>query len=313
MERRTRRNRGRCLIAGALAMVGASACEVSDPRPIDSLSATVGTPRRVVDDLAYGSEPDQVLDVFRPSSRPTNRRAIVWLHGGGWVFGDENELPPVIRDLIERDGYTVFSVRYRLSGQALYPAAAQDTDLAMRWVKAHAGDYAVDGRRLVAAGFSSGAHLALLAGLSGGALAAADLPADLAAIDPTPAGIVSLAAPTDLEGFASYTAGGAEMILEFLGCPSMAGCDPELVAEASPHTWADPTDPPVYIAQGDLDHVVPVAPTDGVVTTLEDAIGFGRVWYDRVDSGADSGRGHDVDHGLNRTALGLFIGTVEAR
>lgn len=290
-----------------------SGCRVEDPRPVDVLQPSASLPLRVADDVAYGSDHDQVLDVFRPSARPTNRRAIVWFHGGGWLFGDENELPPVVRDLVERDGYTVFSVRYRLSGQALYPAAVQDADQAIRWVKAHSGEYAIDGRRVVAGGFSSGAHLALLVGLAGGALAAPGLPAELAAFDSTPAGIVSLAAPTDLDGFAAYTPGGAEMILGFLGCTDMATCDPTLVAEASPQTWADPTDPPVYLAQGDLDHVVPVAPTDAVATSLEEAVGLGKIWYDRVDSGEDSGRGHDIDHGLNRTVLGVFIGTVDPR
>lgn len=314
MERRSRTRRHLRWSCAVAALLAASACEVEDPRPTDALAETPASrPERIVDDLAYGAQTDQVLDVIRPSSRPTNRRAILWLHGGGWVFGDENELPPVLVDLVERDGYTVFAVRYRLSGATPYPAAVEDVDLATRWVKAHAGDYAVDPRRLVTFGFSSGAHLALLAGLSGGAFAPADLPAELAAIDSSPAGIVALAAPTDLDGFAAYTPGGAEMVLGFLGCASMEACDPALVVAATPQTWADPSDPVVYLAQGDLDHVVPVSPTDAVAAELEQAIGFTDVWYDRVDSGPDAVRGHDLDFGLNRTMLGLFIGTVEPR
>lgn len=235
------------------------------------------------------------------------------MHGGGWLLGDENGLPPLLGDLVEQDGYTVFAVRYRLSGRSPFPAAVTDVDLAMRWIKVHGGEYAIDTRRLVTVGFSSGAHLALLQGLSGDTFAAPGLPAELAAVDPSPAGIVALAAPVDLVGFADYTIGGRDMLLSFLGCPSLEVCNPELMAEASPARYADPTDPMVYVAQGDLDHIVPVSPTDGLVAEFEAEIGVTRFWYDRVDSGADEVRDHDLDFGINRQALGVFIATVEPR
>jgi len=299
---------------GALVMGVLSACQVDNPGPGDTLSApSTATPRRVVDDLAYGSADDQVLDVLRPSSRPSNRRALVWLHGGGWIFGDENGLPPLLNDLVEREGYTVFAVRYRLAAKAIFPAAVNDVDLAMRWIKVHGGEYGVDTRRLVTLGFSSGAHLAMLEGFSNGAFAAPDLPPDLAAVDPTPAAIVALAAPVDLPGFAGYTNGGRDMLLSFLGCTSIEVCNPALLAAADPVAYADPADPKVYLAQGDSDHVVPVLPTDAAVTQLETRLGIDRIWYDRVDTGDVSVRDHDLDYGVNRKVLGLFIAAAEAR
>ncbi len=312
------RRPGPLRLAGLLAvLVALGACRVDDPAPVDLLSRSEATsaaaPTRVADDIAYGPLPNQRLDVLRPTTRPTNRRAIVWLHGGGWVVGDENSIPPLLTALVEEDGYTVFSVAYRLAPDAPFPAAVTDVDRAMRWVALHAGEYGVDRERLVTVGFSSGAHLALLQGLSGSTFAAADLPPTLAAVDPTPSAIVALAAPADLPGFSLYTVGGREMVLEFLGCRTFDACDPRLVERASPLRYADPLDPSIYLAQGDLDAIIPVAPTDEIAEQLELAIGIERVWYDRIDSGPAAGRGHEVDYGINRRALGVFIAAVGPR
>lgn len=291
----------------------AGACRVDDPAPQQALTVAMAAPAPVVDDVPYGPTAEQVIDVIRPTGRPSNRRAVVWLHGGGWIFGDENGLPPLLGAMVQQEGYTVFSVRYRLAPGSPYPAAVHDVDLAMRWVKAHGGEYAIDTKRLVTMGFSSGAHLALLQGLASESFTSPDTPAELAAIDPSPAGIVALAPPIDLVGFASFTEGGRDMALQFLGCPSMEVCNPDTVWAATPGNHADLGDPIVYVAQGDLDHVVPVGPTDAIVADWEAKLGLTRFWYDRVDSGDPSVRNHDLDYGINRQALAAFIATVPPR
>ena len=103
------------------------------------------------------------------------------------------------------------------------------------------------------------------------------------------------------------------MVLQFLGCPSIEVCNPDTVQAATPGNHADPGDPAVYLAQGDLDHVVPVGPTDALVADWETKLGLTRFWYDRVDSGDPTVRSHDLDHGINRQALAVFVATVEAR
>ena len=56
------------------------------------------------------------------------------------------------------------SIDYRFSQEAPYPAAVYDAKAAVRWMRAHAGQYKIDPNRIAAAGGSSGGHLAALLG-----------------------------------------------------------------------------------------------------------------------------------------------------
>jgi acetyl esterase/lipase len=64
-------------------------------------------------------------------------------------------------------GYAAATISYRLSGEALYPAAIHDTRAAVRWVRAHAGQYHLDPQRIALAGGSAGGQIASLAGVTG--------------------------------------------------------------------------------------------------------------------------------------------------
>ena len=289
----------------------AGGCKVSDPPARDTLEHFAPEQhRKLIDDLSYGPDAQQVLDVVVPATREPNGRAVVWLHNGGWVFGDENDLPPILDALVESDGYTVFAVRYRLSGMAKYPAPVQDADRAVRFLKVHGGDYGIDAGHLVTLGFSSGAHLALLSGLADDEFQAAGLPRELAAVDAKPAGIVALAPPLDLLAFADHDPDGYDLVTELVGCPDLRRCAKVDFAETKPAAYADPHDPMIYIAQGDRDVVVPVKDNLVEIATLESKVGSARVWFDFVDSGPSTGREHAVDQGLNLTALRAFLDAV---
>lgn len=298
------------LVALLLALGSVSACQVANPPERDTLTELATDVHDIVrQDQRYGPDREQVLDVIGPSTRSSNGRGLVWLHNGGWVYGDENALPPVLDSLVEQDGYTVFAVRYRLSGMAPWPAQPEDVDRAMRWLKTHADRYRVDPDRLVAFGWSSGAHLALLSGLAGGAFGADDLTAEEREVSPTPAGVVALAPPIDLRAFAASSSDARDLVEALFDC-TLARCDANLFRAADPVTYADAGDPLVYIAQGDRDDVVPVAATDAAIPKLEGRIGEPRVWYDRVDTGPVEFRGHAVDQALNLTVLRVFLDAV---
>jgi acetyl esterase/lipase len=64
-------------------------------------------------------------------------------------------------------GYAAVTISYRLSGEALYPAAIHDTRAAVRWVRAHADTYRLDPNRFALAGGSAGGQIASLAGVTG--------------------------------------------------------------------------------------------------------------------------------------------------
>lgn len=94
------------------------------------------------------------------------RPLVVYLHGGGWVFGSVDTVDHLCRRLVLRTRGPVASVAYRLAPEHPWPAPVDDVDAAMAalasGVDVPAG---VDGtaRRTVVAGDSAGGWLAAMA------------------------------------------------------------------------------------------------------------------------------------------------------
>jgi len=88
---------------------------------------------------------------------------IVDVHGGAWNNGDRTNDAQLDQALAARGILTV-AIDFRQPPQAGYPASVQDMNLAIRWLKVHAGEYGgVD--KVGALGVSSGGHLVLLGGI----------------------------------------------------------------------------------------------------------------------------------------------------
>lgn len=107
------------------------------------------------------------LDVFYPKSKSTTgRTAILIIHGGGWRSGNRTQHYALAQELANR-GYVCFTPEYRLSTEALFPAAVYDVKAAIRWVRKNADEYRIDTARVVALGFSAGGQLAAFMGTTG--------------------------------------------------------------------------------------------------------------------------------------------------
>jgi acetyl esterase/lipase len=128
-----------------------------------------------------GSEPDavEVTDVpwrddllariYTPpaGTRGEGRGAgVVDVHGGAWATQDRT-LGVRYCVAAARAGFTVVAVDFRDGRTARHPAASDDVAAAVRWVREHADDWALDPDRVALMGSSSGGHLALLAALTG--------------------------------------------------------------------------------------------------------------------------------------------------
>lgn len=107
---------------------------------------------------------DRLADVYVPDGDGPFP-AIIFLHGGGWRFGDRR-LAPDLRRFFAESGFVMVSIDYRLSGEAIFPAAVIDTKTAIRWLRRHAADYNIDPERIGLWGSSAGGHLAAMAALS---------------------------------------------------------------------------------------------------------------------------------------------------
>ena len=106
---------------------------------------------------------DLLLDAFYPANNTVMRTAIIIVHGGGWRSGNRSQHYPLAQKLASL-GYACFTPEYRLSTEALFPAAVYDVKAAIRWVKVNAKEYNIDTNRVVITGFSAGGELAAFIG-----------------------------------------------------------------------------------------------------------------------------------------------------
>jgi acetyl esterase/lipase len=115
-------------------------------------------------EIEYKKIPNRSLtvDVFRPQLNQKNI-GIILIHGGGWRTGDKKHMHQLSRALSEK-GYTCFAVEYQLSLEAKYPAAVEDIQDAIFWVKENSKKYNLHPDNIVCLGTSSGGQLASLVG-----------------------------------------------------------------------------------------------------------------------------------------------------
>ncbi|WP_324670524.1 alpha/beta hydrolase [Hymenobacter sp. GOD-10R] len=108
------------------------------------------------------------LDVFYPKAkRKKGYPAVLFIHGGGWRSGDRSNHIPMAQQLAAK-GYVTVTAEYRLSTEALYPAAVYDLKAAIRWLRANAKQYPIDTTKIAVWGFSAGGQLAALVGTTNG-------------------------------------------------------------------------------------------------------------------------------------------------
>jgi acetyl esterase/lipase len=108
------------------------------------------------------------LDIFYPKANwKGGYPAVLFIHGGGWRSGDRSQHVPMAQQLAAK-GYVTVTAEYRLSTEALYPAAVHDLKAAIRWLRANASTYPIDTTQIAVWGFSAGGQLAALVGTTNG-------------------------------------------------------------------------------------------------------------------------------------------------
>jgi len=199
------------------------------------------------------------LDVYQPAKKGKNRPAVVVVHGGGWSAGDKSLFAQQSNQLAER-GFVAFSINYRLAPAHPYPAAVDDVEAAVAWVRTHAKEYGVDPKRIGALGGSAGGHLVGMLGTDGeGSLKTGH----------RVAAVVSWSGPMDFVSLAPAAATNAgRSISTFLGCLPDACSD--TYAAASPVTHVDKTDSPMLIVNSTME-LVPRSQADTMKAALDKA------------------------------------------
>jgi len=116
----------------------------------------------VIRDIPYAgsAHPAHRLDVYRPVGASEALPVVLYLHGGGFTLLSK-ETHWLMALQFARAGYVVCNVSYRLAGEHPFPAALEDSADALCWIARNIDQWGGDSDRLVFAGESAGANLAV--------------------------------------------------------------------------------------------------------------------------------------------------------
>lgn len=200
-----------------------------------------------------------LMDVYYPET--SNGLGVVHISGSGWtkplgldagLLNHQGHVKLECAALVKA-GYTIFSINHRALPRFHYPAAVEDAQRAVRFIRYHADQYDIDPDRIGAVGGSSGGHLVSMLGTLDGK----GDPEDESPVNRVSAKVqcvVARAAPT------SFMEGGVGLF--FLNIREGAlknnqSIEYKRAKEASPITYVSADDAPFLLLHGDQDEAVP--------------------------------------------------------
>jgi acetyl esterase/lipase len=266
------------LLGVVLTLGPASVCWTAD-EPSTSYSRS--------EDVIYGRKFGTALtmDVFQPKEN-RNGLGLVLVVSGGWFSAHEAVRPGFVTPLVAR-GYTVFAVVHGSQPKYTIPEIVADMNRAVRFIRRHADDYAIDPDRIGICGGSAGGHLSLMQGTAGdeGDPKAQD-PVDR--VSSRVQAVACFFPPTD---FLNYGKPGEVAlgtgILQGFPAPFdfhvldpkqkkfVPVRDPEAILEIgrkiSPIYHVSADDRPTLIIHGDADQLVPIQQAETIIAKLQAA------------------------------------------
>ena len=252
---------------GILSALGVLVVFVLFPRPQQAQT-------RYLDVVYAETSSRQTLDLYLPlGTEPF--ALIVFIHGGGFMSGNKRggNAPDIIQAGLER-GYAVASVNYRRSGEAPFPAAADDVSAAIAFLREEASAYGVDPNRFVVWGASAGGNLAAMAATRGSDSEATAVKAAVIwfapiAFDQMDAQFEALG----LDPLLGETGGTDSPESQYLGMAVGNTAAADSVRAANPMTYITEATPPMVIQHGTTDRNIPITQSEVFARTLADAIG----------------------------------------
>lgn len=219
-----------------------------------------------------GADRTEKMDVYLPSSRfQRPLPAVLLIHGGGWRIGDKADEREInIGNHLAAAGYAVFSINYLLNEgvpdengkikltKIAWPQNLHDCKSALRFLRKESGRFGIDPSRIATMGGSAGGSFAMVLGCT-----------------PDAAGMNEGGLYTDRDNRVSC-------IINFYGPPDMqnhrsavfAASSEEETNEnarrASALTWLHQGMPPILVAQGNADRIVPVEDSRRLVQRLQE-------------------------------------------
>lgn len=111
------------------------------------------------EDIAYGAEPDEVLDFFPAAHASTP--LFVFIHGGYWQDLSQKDGSPMAPQVLKA-GYAFAALNYTLAPYGTVELMVGQVARALGFLQKQAGELGFDPNRITVAGHSAGAHLAAI-------------------------------------------------------------------------------------------------------------------------------------------------------
>jgi acetyl esterase/lipase len=249
---------------------------LAGPVQTQASGASSDADTQVIKDIAYADpvppgSAGHLLDLYVSQTPGTALRPLLIVTGGSaWLRENGKDYAAELAPFFVNTGFVVAGVSIRSSLNAPFPAQLHDIKAAIRWLRANASNYRIDPHRIAIMGTSSGGWAATMAGVTGNA---PELEGEvgLTGVSSSVQAVVDLYGPTDF----------LQMDKHMIDCPGfnerfglndchndpaspesmLVGCAIQdcvgTTQRANPITYVDSATPPMLLAHGQADLLVP--------------------------------------------------------
>jgi acetyl esterase/lipase len=211
-----------------------------------------------------------LLDLYLPASANGPVPVVIWTGGSAWR-GDQGKDSAgwLVPELTKR-GYAVAGVSIRSTSQVIFPGQLHDIKAAIRFLRANASKYGLDGSRIAIIGDSSGGWTTAMAAVTG------DVPdlegtVGVTGVSSAVQAAIAFYPPSDFLMMDAWALGSCKTAAAGNGADchdnaespesQLVGCAlqqcPDKVALADPARYISEKDPPIMIFHGEADRHVP--------------------------------------------------------
>ena len=194
-------------------------------------------------DVSYGSDSNQVFDIYLPEGRTENTKVLFLVHGGSWVGGDKEDMNDV-RDYVLQNhpSLGIVNMNYTLAGANSPPVPMQTNDISavVNYITSNKTSLIISDD-IGFIGLSAGAHLSLLWSYANDTNNQVDM-------------VCSIVGPANFTDPAYYNSANPvfQSMYILFGNPSIP-----FLESASPYHTATTTSPPTLLFYGGQDPLVP--------------------------------------------------------
>lgn len=262
-------------VFGLFALAGGQAASAQQKPPAH---VSLPGPAPSVKDISYAKSDEKtgqghLLDLYLPAKHTGSVPVVIFTHGSGWMADNGRTDAQALAAVLNPRGYAVAGVAIRSTAQTQFPGQVHDIKAAIRWLRANASRYNLDGAHIGIIGESSGGWTSAMAALTG------DVPElegslGVTGVSSAVQAAVAFYPPTDFLEMDRWALGpcdpnGSALQAQFCHAPAdspesrLVGCAintcPDAVQRANPIRYISPNDPPLMILHGEVDPLVPHA------------------------------------------------------